>query len=204
MLVSFLLFFKIIIIWILIILQRWTISRSWVLWWANRATHSWCVSTHPSDYPYCCSNHISGQWKPLHVGSWTLTTWNIDTSPDIWFQISKMLPDLSFYNSCIRPRISPFPTIVASFDGKGYIKTTIWVLGIIISTRLVIVSRPFQRTEIVGLVYLCVYPHTHPYIFKYISGIHTDTSKSNAELNSFYHLLFCISNFSSSENTPLL
>lgn len=146
-------------------------------------------------------------WQLEASPCWPLNTYNMKCWYFSWYLVPDFqdAPASSFYNSCIRPRISPFSKTVVTFDGKGYIKTTIWVGGIIISTRLVIVSRSFQWTE-TSLVYLCVcvYSHTPLHIFKYILEIHTDTSKSNSELYGFYHLLFCISNFSSSGNTLLL
>lgn len=101
MLLSFLLlFFKIIIIWILIILQRWTISCPWVLLWTTRAKHSWGVATHLSllttllfkSHLWSMEESLS-TLVPEHLEHevLSLTTWSIGTSLDIWFQTSKML-----------------------------------------------------------------------------------------------------------------
>lgn len=70
----------------------------------------------------------------------------------------------SFYISCTGPKISHFSKALACFDRIWCIKTTIWTLGI---SRLIIVSRPFQWTEILRKCkYVCVhiYTYTHTYI----------------------------------------
>ena len=50
---------------------------------------------------------------------------------------------------CPIPRISqPFSRGALPFNGKQYLKVTIWIVGVPLAFGLVIASRPFQWTEL--------------------------------------------------------
>ena len=102
----------------------------------------------------CLSWTVSGQWEFIFIGSRLVLTHPQHSLSTFLHSGMSICHNLILYFSCpILEKQSFISGSLIPFSGEWYLETKIWELGMLVATRLVIVSRPCQKTVLGNTIF---------------------------------------------------